>query len=357
MEKVRIGLVGAGLIGSAHSAVLHPLAAAWPERVELTAVADPNADSRERCIATFGYRAGFADVHELLDKSDVDVVFICTPTALHAEALHAAVAAGKHIFCEKPLAMSHSEAAEMLAAVRKAGVKAQIGLVLRFSPVYTVMRDILRTADAGAPMAVWFRDDQCFPVRGVHDTPWRQDRSLTAGGTLIEHGVHDLDLLSWMFGPPRRLRATEHNHAGHPGIEDYMAVEIEFASGLRAQLLNVWHDMAGRPSNRRLEIFCPRLYLASDHDMLGDIEIQRGDGECDRLASAEVLERFLALLDVVEPQFRDWYGVAYFVQDLAFVRTLLANRAPTPGLAVGLEAQRLAEAVYQAARGGTEITL
>ena len=90
----------------------------------------------------------------------------------------------------------------MLAAVQRAGVKAQIGLVLRFSSIYTVMRDLLRDpADIGAPMAVVFRDDQCFPIRGLHDTAWRSDRTLTAGGTLIEHGVHDLDLLTWLFGP------------------------------------------------------------------------------------------------------------------------------------------------------------
>src|SRR6185503_16069390 len=152
--------------------------------------------------------------------------------------------------------MSLAEARAMHDAVRRAGVHTQIGLVLRFSAIYWLMRDLLRDPDIGAPMAVVFRDDQCFPIRGLHDTRWRADRSQTAGGTLIEHGVHDLDLLTWFFGQPQRLRAWEQNRAGHRGVEDYVGVELEFENGLRAQLLNLWHDVTQRHSNRRLEIFC-----------------------------------------------------------------------------------------------------
>jgi predicted dehydrogenase len=251
--------------------------------------------------------------------------------------------------------MTHAEATEMFAAVRRAGIRSQIGLVLRFSAVYTVMRDLLRSSDTGEPMAVVFRDDQVFPIRGVHNTAWRKDRRLTAGGTLIEHGVHDLDILTWFFGPIARLRAWQQNRAGHPGVEDYMAIELEFATGLRAQLVNLWHDMIQRPSNRRLEIFCQRGFLASDHDMAGDITVQLGDGEERSVGGHEVLERFETLLARRDHRFRDWYGIPYLLQDLAFVEALLADRDPAPGLDVGVEAQRLAEAVYAAADSGEEI--
>lgn len=357
MPPIRIGLVGAGLIGGAHSAVLRTIADAMPGAIELTAVADPLAEHRELFTQLYGYRQAFPDGRALLDRAPVDAVFVCTPTAFHAELVHAAAAAGKHLFCEKPLAMSHAEARAMGDAVRRAGVKTQIGLVLRFSAVYTVMRDLLRTADAGEPSAVVFRDDQVFPIRGVHRTAWRKDRGLTAGGTLIEHGVHDLDLLTWFFGPIARLRAWQQNRAGHPGIEDYVAVELEFVGGLRAQLLSLWHDMLQRPSNRRLEIFCRRGFFASDHDMSGDVLLQLGDGPEQRLGESEVLERFEALLARPDPRFRNWYAVPYLLQDLEFVEALLAERDPAPGLDVGIEAQRIAEAVYCAAESGEEVEL
>src|SRR5208337_1576476 len=112
-----------------------------------------------------------------------------------------AARAGKHIFCEKPLAMSTAEATEMAAAIEASGVIAQVGLVMRFSPVYNVIKAMFKEPDVGAILSVTMRDDQDFPTRGVHASAWRNDRSLTAGGTLIEHSVHDFDLLTWMFGP------------------------------------------------------------------------------------------------------------------------------------------------------------
>src|SRR5262245_34842467 len=357
MECVRIGLIGAGLIGGTHSAVLRTIADAIPGQVELVAVADPNAENRELFVNLYRYQHAYADGHDLLQRADIDAVFVCTPTVFHAEIVRAAAGAGKHLFCEKPLAMSHAEAMDMLAAVRRAGVRAQIGLVLRFSSIYTVMRDLLRNSDVGEPMAVVFRDDQVFPVRGIHHTAWRKDRSLTAGGTLIEHGVHDLDLLTWFFGPIARLRAWQQNRAGHPGVEDYMAIELEFVSGLRAQLVNLWHDMIQRPSNRRLEVFCNRGFFASDHDMVGDITMQIGDGAEQRLDVNAVLQRFDALLGRTDTRFRDWYAVPYLLQDLAFVEALLAGHDPAPGLEAGVEAQRIAEAVYRAAENGDEVEL
>lgn len=355
MHRLRIGLIGAGHIGAAHSAVLRTIADTMPERLELSAVTDPSAANRERFLGWYGYRHAVSETRALLERDDVDAVFVCTPTAFHAEIVTAAAAAGKHCFCEKPLAMSHAEGQRMLEAVRRAGVKAQVGLVLRFSAIYTVMRGLLRASDAGEPVAVVFRDDQVFPTRGLHDSAWRKDRRLTAGGTLIEHGVHDLDLLTWFFGPIARLRAWQQNRAGHAGIEDYVAVELEFENGLRAQLVTVWHDMLQRPSNRRLEIFCQRGFFASDHDMVGDVIVQLGDGEERRLGAREVLERFAAQLGRGDTRFRDWYSVPYLLQDLSFIEALLDDRAPTPGLEVGLEAQRIAEAVYQAAASGEEV--
>ena len=115
--------------------------------------------------------------------------------------------------------------------------------------------------------------------------------------------------------------------------------------------------MLQRPSNRRLEIFCRRAFFASDHDMAGDLLMQLGDGPERRLAPSEVLDRFGRLLGRPDERFRDWYAIPYFWQDLAFVEALLDGRDPAPGLEVGVEAQRIAEAVYRAAASGEEVEL
>jgi predicted dehydrogenase len=357
MDVVRVGLIGAGVIGAAHSAVLQQIGRALGAKVHLVAVADPLQERHRVFADLYGYQQFYSDGHQLLAEAEIDTVFICTPTRYHAELVHAAAARGLHIFCEKPLAMSVEEAAGMVAAVERAGVRSQIGLVLRFSAVYTVMRQLIHAPAAGRPLAVMFRDDQCFPIRGVHSSPWRADRTQTAGGTLIEHGVHDLDLLTWLFGPIARLRAWERNFAGHAGIEDYMAVEVEFADGLRAQLMNVWHNMVQRPSNRRLEVFCENALVASEADMHGEIIHQVGDEPEQALSRDEVLRRFVAAQPHIPEVLREYGGTAYLIQDLAFVEALLAHRPAAPSIRAGFDAQRLAAATYHAARSGSEVAL
>ncbi len=167
--------------------------------------------------------------------------------------------------------------------------------------------------------------------------------------------MHDVDLLTWMFGPVARVRAVEHNRAGHPGIEDYVSADLEFASGLRAQLLNLWHDMAGRPSNRRLEVFCRRAFVASDHDMFGEVEWQHADEPVERLVSDDVVRRYAASLGRRDHTFAHWYGLPYFTQVLSFVEALLEERTPAPGLDEGVEAQRVVDAIYRAARSGEAV--
>jgi len=356
VQELRIGLVGAGLIGGTHALVLRQIAdSAHPGRVRLAAVADPAPEQRALFRERFGFEREYADGAALLRDADVDAVFVCTPTRFHAADFHAAVDRKLAVFCEKPLAMSWREGREMVEHAESARVPTQIGLVLRYSSVYSVMREELRRAEMGEPMAVMLRDDQCFPIRGLHHTAWRKDRSLSAGGTMIEHGVHDIDLMTWMFGPIARLRAWEQNRAGHPGIEDYVAVELEFASGLRAQVVNLWHDVVQRHSNRRLEVFCRNGFLASEHDMAGSFDVQVGDGHEQRVSADEVLARFVALVGREGHPMASWFGIAYLLQDLCFVDALLDGRPPGPDLRVGLEATRLVEAIYHSARAGVEV--
>ncbi|HYD47736.1 MAG TPA: Gfo/Idh/MocA family oxidoreductase [Terriglobales bacterium] len=352
---VRIGLIGAGVIGATHSAVLQQISRELPGRVELAAVADPDPSRRELFQQLYGYSMAFASAEELFEHGEPSAIFICTPTRHHAAMVHAAAERGLDIFCEKPLAMSYREGERMVAAAERAGCKTQIGLVLRYSPVYTVMRSLLQVPGTGEPLATVFRDDQCFPIRGFHDSGWRADRTISAGGTLIEHGVHDLDILTWFFGPIARVRAWERNFAGHAGIEDYVAAEIEMASGLRAQLINIWHNVLRRHSNRRLEIFCQNTFIASEHDMHGEVIHQLGDREAETISADEVVARFVAEHHAADHPLRDWFGAAYLVQDLAFIEALTAGKQPSPSLREGLEAQRLAYAVYHAARTGEEV--
>ncbi|GIW40788.1 MAG: putative oxidoreductase YrbE [Candidatus Binatia bacterium] len=356
MEQVRIGLLGAGLIGQVHAAVLAQIREALgQEKIRLVAVTDVVPEKARAFVEQFRFERAHPDGKSLFDDREVNTVFVCTPTSFHAEAVFRAAETRRHVFCEKPLGMSAAQAWEMARAVEEAGVTGQTGLVLRFSPVYHLVRSYAQRTDLGRPLAVVFRDDQCFPVRGLHASGWRKDRSLTAGGTLVEHSVHDIDLLVWLFGPMARVRAWKVNHAGHPGIEDHVAAEIEFRSGLRAQLLSLWHDMALRHSNRRLEVFWEKAFLSTDSDMLGPVQVQLGDEPETTVEASEVERRFLSALGREAHPLARWLTVPYALQDLSFVEALLADRPAEPSLREGARAQSWVELFYESAEKGREV--
>jgi predicted dehydrogenase len=357
---IRVGIVGAGLIGNAHSRMLKLIAGPAGDRVRVTAVADVASTAAGRLAACWPGARVARTAGELLAAEPLDAVWICTPTRHHRDLCLAAATAGVNLFTEKPLAMSAAEAEQMADAVARAGVIAQVGLVLRFSPVYNVMRAILAEAGVGRILAVVMRDDQDFPIRGIHASAWRNDPALSAGGTLIEHSIHDIDLLTWMFGPVTRISCRTRNFAGAPGIEDFASVELEFAAGFSAHLTSAWHKIAGRPSNRRLEIFAENLFLASDFDFVGPIIIQRDSGAEQVMAADEVARRFTAILLDSRPclaSVRELAAMPYAMEDAAFLAALRGECAPDPDMRAGVAAQALVDLAYESARAGAVVAV
>jgi predicted dehydrogenase len=359
-RQVRVGIVGAGLIGRTHSLMLRLLADAVPESVAVTRVYDIDAAAADALASQWPEARSCAGAEQIFDDGSVDAVFVCTPTATHRELCLGAAASGKHVFCEKPLAMNSAEADEIRAAIERAGLVGQVGLVLRFSPVYTVIAAMAAQEGAGRMLAVTMRDDQDFPVRGAHASKWRNQPGLTAGGTLIEHSVHDFDAFAWMFGPIRRLYCRTRVLNGAPGIEDCAVTEFDFEEGFHGQLTSVWHRILNRPSNRRIEVFTENLFLACDTDGAGPIVIQRGEGYEEKITEEEVMRRYQDLVLRERPclsPLRHAFRIPYAVQDATFVAALRGECAPGPGIDTGVAAQRSVEAAYRSAASGVAVDL
>ncbi|MGH7865659.1 MAG: Gfo/Idh/MocA family protein [Candidatus Binataceae bacterium] len=357
---VRVGIIGAGLIGRVHSMMLQQVAKRTHGSVRVAAVADVARAAAEGLAMHWPDARVGASAEEVIADPSIDAVWICTPTRHHRDACVAAARAGKHVFAEKPLAMTAAQAQEMADAIGRAGVLSQVGLVLRFSPIYTVMRALLGEPEAGRPLAVVMRDDQDFPIRGVHASGWRNDPSLTAGGTLVEHSVHDFDLLRWMCGQVQRLSCRTRNLRGARGVEDFASVEFEFAAGFSAHLTSVWHQMIGRPSNRRLEIFAENLFIASDFDSTGTIIVQRRDGPEEIFDEGEVMRRFEQILLAERPYLapvKELLAMPYALEDAAFLAALRGECKSDPEFSAGVIAQRMVEAAYDSARSGAVVAL
>jgi predicted dehydrogenase len=236
----------------------------------------------------------------------------------------------------------------MLASVDDAGVAHQVGLVLRTAPVFVALRDLLAAGDLGVPMAAVFRDDQFFPIQGHYASEWRADVTQAGGGTLIEHSVHDLDLLRFLLGDVETVTGRTANYAGHAGIEDVAAATLGFESGATASLVSVWHQVLSRPSTRRLEVFCERGLAWLEDDFNGPLHIEQdGGGEVRACPNPPWVDE----LPIKDPAWRAFAG-QYAPANRAFLDALAAGRPPAPGFEVAVEAHRLADAVYRSATSG-----
>jgi len=282
---------------------------------------------------------------------------VCTPTAFHREYVEAAAAAGKAVFCEKPLAFTAAEAQAMLEAVTRAGVVHQVGLVLRMAAVWNALKALARRPEAGFPITCIYRDDQCFPIKGMHASDWRGKQELAGAGTLLEHSIHDLDIMEWMFGRIHQVQAFTASRFGHPGIEDLARVLLEFESGMTATLVSVWHDVLHRHSNRRIEVFCEKAYYAHEAEFFGPIEYMVADQALKTFSADEVFALSLearGMTDPVEKKFAGMYGV---LEDYYFCRAVLGKTKAEPGFEVAVRAHEVVDACYQSAREGKAIGL
>src|SRR5438105_3333424 len=261
---IRIGLVGCGHIGTVHAVALQQLAAAGLVDAALTRTFDDDSARAGKVAHRHGGQPA-PTLEALLDA--VDVVWVCTWTAAHLAAVEAAAARGLPVFCEKPLAPDLASAEAVTSALER--VPHQVGLVLRWAPVFRNFAARIASGEFGRVLATSMRDDQYYPIQGLYGSTWRRDVACAGGGTLIEHSIHDIDVLRWLLGDPATVSAHTACRFGHPGIEDVAAVRFSYADGSVAQLTSVWHQILSRESSRRLEVFCEKALLWSDDDYLG----------------------------------------------------------------------------------------
>lgn len=328
-------MLGAGLIARYHVASLARSGA----DATVVAVFDPD----EKRAAALASSCGATAVrHEEEVLRGVDAVYVCTWTACHPAQVSAAGAAGLAVFCEKPLAFDTPTAQSMLRAVRRAGVVHQVGLVLRSVPGFALVRALTQAARAGRVMTVVFRDDQQIPLGPPYGSMWRADRHKAGAGTLLEHSIHDLDMLEWVCGPVASVSAFATNLHGHRGIEDSVAVAFQLLGGGTGVLTSTWHDIAGRFSNRRLEILTERERIQADGNA-GEVVLREiGPQEPVSWSTAADQEKELRAL-----------GAALTANaDAAFVAAVRNGTAASPGFEVAVRAHQLADAVYASAAGG-----
>jgi predicted dehydrogenase len=346
---LRIGLIGCGHIGTVHSFALRQLIDAGLVDAEVTATYDLDPE-RAAKLAEPNRATAFSDLDAALDA--VDVAWICTWTSGHLPAVEAAVARDLPVFCEKPLAPTLPDCRRLAELLDR--VPHQVGLVLRHAPVFANLAEIVHSGRYGKPMALVLRDDQYFPIQGMYGSTWRSDVAKAGGGTLIEHSIHDLDVIHWVLGRPESVSARTSSIFGYPGIDDVASLMLSYPGGATASLVSVWHQVTTRPSTRRLELFCEEAYLWTEDDYLGPLHVETSAGAetvegepptwIDQFTVPEVLAKPLAQYAEPSKAFLD-----------ALVREGNAARG-VPGVGVALAAHEVVDAAYRSAAAGGQTT-
>ena len=233
MTVRRVGIVGYGVMGRAHAYAYRTAPLIRPGGTTFLPVAMSGRDlARVGAVADDLGVEPMADWRALVERSDVDVVDICTPPGTHAEIAMAAAAAGKDVLCEKPLAVTAEEAAAALAAVRSAGVRHAVGFNYRRLPAVSLMARLIADGALGEIRlwrGTWLSDEFVDPT-----TPfdWRFERAM-GGTTIADLGSHLVDMALWMVGPVAEVSATSTTFVTRrPTPEGLRAVEIDDASSV-----------------------------------------------------------------------------------------------------------------------------
>ena len=203
MKDIRIGLIGAGFMGKAHATAFKNVPLIFgnePGRPVLEIIADVDAQAVEKRAAEFGFPRWTTEWREVIQDPQVDLIDITTPNHLHAEMAIAAAEAGKHVYCEKPLANNSADAARIVAAVEKAGVTSIVGFNYLKNPAQAFARQLIQEGELGEITLFRGTFDQDFLANPDIPFSWRLDRLLAGTGALGDLGSHTIGFAHFLVG-------------------------------------------------------------------------------------------------------------------------------------------------------------
>ena len=327
---VSIGLLGCGRIGHVHALSLSQI-----KNARLTAVADAVPEAAAALGEEYGAEVRSAE--DIIAAPDIDAVIVATPTTFHYDQIHALAAAGKAIFCEKPIDLSSTRAAECMAAVDEAGVSFFTAFNRRFDPSFAALQSRLAAGEIGAPeiVVITSRDPSPPPMSYIAQS----------GGMIRDMMIHDLDMARFLLGEePVEVFATGScvvdPEIGAAGDIDTAVATLKTASGKICVINNSRRATYGY--DQRIEVHGANGMLKAANKLENLVEVAGTDGFTSAPNKHFFLER---------------YADAYRAEMVAFIAALDAGSSPTPGIKDGVAAQRLADAAAKSIETGQPVRL
>ena len=271
-RRVGWGLVGCGDISRKRVApALRDL-----DNCELVAVSRADPARAESFAAEFGAKRWHADWHGLVADPEVEAVYVATPVHLHAEQAVAAAEAGKHVLCEKPMALTVAECERMNAAATGNGVRLGVAYYRRFYPAVERVREILESGEIGEPVLAQVNAFERFDPEPGHPRRWLLDKRHAGGGPMFDFGCHRIEVLVNLFGDVKDVRGLAGNIVFEREVEDTASALLLFGRGTLG-VISVAH--AAREPQDTLEIFGSEGSVRVEVLNEGRLRVRSKDGE------------------------------------------------------------------------------
>jgi len=285
MADLGFGLIGTGFMGRTHAIALQSVATVFSgiRAPRLVSVVDADTDSAARAAHGLRFERSTGDWTELLDDPAVDVIDICAPNYLHYPMSLAALRAGKHVYCEKPLALGVDEAAELASVARGSGLVHAIGLNYTTNPLIQEAREIVAAGEIGDLVSFTGRYFEDYMASREVPFTWRCDRSLAGSGALADLGSHLINMLHFLLGRPRRLtgdcrtviptrRDATSGEQRTVENEDIARAMLELETGLPATI-EISRVATGYKCGLQFEIFGTRGSIAFDQERMNELRL------------------------------------------------------------------------------------
>ena len=371
MKSLNFGLVGYKFMGKAHSNALQRLGMFFdPEvKIEMRALCGRDAAWVGEAAEKFGWQSVETSWEKLVQRRDIDVIDITTPSNFHKEIAIGAAQAGKHIFCEKPLALNLKDAREMLDAARKNGVKHQIGFNYRFAPAVLLAKKLIDDGKIG----------EIFHFRGQYlqdwiidpDFPlvWRLDKKVAGSGSLGDLGAHLIDLARFLVGDFDRVigmnktfvkerpvvekmtglsgKAAEASVKAPVMVDDATLFLAEFKNGAIGSI-EATRFANGHKNAMSFEINGSKGSIKFEFERMNELQYFSAEDEAGTQGF-----RTIQVTEGIHPYMNAWWPAGHvigyehtFVHEFyEFVRCIANDRQPVPNFNDGVKCAQVLEAV------------
>ncbi|SEN36772.1 Predicted dehydrogenase [Paracoccus alcaliphilus] len=359
---LRIGLIGTGFMGKAHvfGFASAPKVFDLPYRLELHTVADITPEAATRAAQELGFAHATADWRSMVENPEIDVIDITAPNALHKEMALAAIAAGKHVYCEKPLAPLASDAREMAEAAEAAGITTQVGFNYLCNPMLALARQMIEAGELG----------EIRGYRGLHaedymadaESPWTFRHDPAGGGALADIGSHALATAEFLLGPITEVmgdcvtmigqRPDGKGGAHAVEVDDVGRAFVRFANGAQGSIEGNW-IATGRKMQHDFEVYGTKGALAFTQERFNELHFystadapgRRGFRRIEASPDHPPYGRFC-----VAPGHQIGFNDLKAIEVAGFIRAI-AGRQPEPcNFRKGLAIQTIVETIQASAK-------